>query len=263
MVGNADLALVLDPEAGNSQAHCKAKLLTSAVDQGQRLWAPFLSNSQNSVCRRPAITLLVTAPQPEGQLSGPQTTSLNTPLLGTTLLSCYGSVQNQATDRQARDWRANPSTSLGALLNYQRADTGWKERKKREASGKFEELDHPAPPAPVLAGQCRDGLALLSTLLPKLGLQFNLPTLLMWLLNPELSGLTPLWNYGLVLWTLCCLPLQWLWALAALNGCEAVTITHLEQLAECTADKPFKNIGMGSGRGVSLSCPCPTQGILL
>lgn len=34
MVGNTDLAMVLDPEAGNSQLHCKAKLLTSAADQG-------------------------------------------------------------------------------------------------------------------------------------------------------------------------------------------------------------------------------------
>lgn len=34
MVGNVDLALVLDLEAANSQLHCKAKLLTRAADLG-------------------------------------------------------------------------------------------------------------------------------------------------------------------------------------------------------------------------------------
>lgn len=34
MVGNVDLAMVLDPDAGNSQLHCKAKLLTSPAGQG-------------------------------------------------------------------------------------------------------------------------------------------------------------------------------------------------------------------------------------
>lgn len=70
-------------------------------------------------------------------------------------------------------------------------------------------------------------------------------------------ALTPLWNYGLVLWTLCCLPQQWLWAPPALNVWEAVTISHLEQLAERTADKPLKNIGMDLGRGGGTKYLCP------
>lgn len=163
MVGNVDLALVLDPEAGNSQLHCQAKPAHQCCKSGVKA---FLSNSQNAVSRGPVIT----APWPEDQVSGPQSTSLNTPLLGTTLLLWFCAKTGHCQTNQGLEGK-----SFYIIKGFFELSEDWYRMKGEGEEGSYK-LDHPPP---VLAGQCRDGLTLSSTLLPKSDLQFILPTLLM------------------------------------------------------------------------------------